>query len=894
MTDMRSPQEGAPHDAVDHSTHRPLHPHTLTLANVYADAGTSDPAVALAHLLTQYNLLVSEFTEHERSENIGLGLEGAVPMASSSLVNRFRLLRRRSMRGMRNDATKSPASNVAQPPDDHEALSPPLRTRSPVHVPIRTRSPLVNTMPSLPPSSSPKPWRMVPSNVPRVPESPSQRSIRSPTSPRVPGRAPPRLANMLSPGARASEDTAHTEYEPLCRAEVAAVGTGLRGNELLVVLRVHVRAMDAQRSRTSYRVEKSYADLAAVHDRIVLRASALGCAVPARLPEAALFDVTPLQPWRLAERNAAVDAYVHALQRTPWCIEIVALLLTTDLWRDLAPDSAFGRCLKHGYLLHRTAGTDAWALCACTLYPRHFVVEDLHGELLGSFELPHSRIGRQLEDAPCYEGQSPHVHRFALIVLQHNATQLVLAVENTTQLNEWTAALLRESADLPEGTTTPEPRAPSHLTPGRDSDAADLSRANSNASRGESSTSRVDSAASSPSSAPPDWRSKSTISSLLRFGSEAVPDRLRFWHGLRSHTNGEQTITLFGAPLAEATAVTGLPAGEGSVVPAIVKRCIDYVEQCDGLYDEGIYRQSGSASAVRALCERFAVHHDVDLEAEHAAAMRARHPPGDPHVVTSVLKTYLRELPENLCTSPLLSELTAAADMTDSWERSAKLSQLMEQLPLENFTLLQVLCAHFRHIEAHSDANKMTFQNLAIVFSPTLCMPTQLLITMMSDYEGIFRQSARLPHSASMPYVSAPLDEDVQVRDRVKSMSIRASHSPRSKDRVEPVENSILPAHETAAREKSLSTVSFGPGSSSDAAPMGHSLLFAPAVVLAPAFESSSKEGLHERPASERETTHSSHLDAVYGGTEFLAYTREDDATAFSSNPTAGSVGYDL
>ena len=51
---------------------------------------------------------------------------------------------------------------------------------------------------------------------------------------------------------------------------------------------------------------------------------------------------------------------------------------------------------------------------------------------------------------------------------------------------------------------------------------------------------------------------------------------------------------------------------------------------------------------------------------------------------------------------------------------------------------------------------------------------------------------------------------------------------------------------------------------------------------------------MHERPASERETTHSSHLDAVYGGTEFLAYTREDDATAFSSNPTAGSVGYDL
>lgn len=100
---------------------------------------------------------------------------------------------------------------------------------------------------------------------------------------------------------------------------------------------------------------------------------------------------------------------------------------------------------------------------------------------------------------------------------------------------------------------------------------------------------------------------------------------------------------VFGIPLAEAAEYHS-PNGIDVALPAPVYRCIEYLEQKHATKEEGIFRLSGSNSTVKALKERFNTEGDVRLlDGQHY----------DVHAVASVLKMYLRELPESVLTRKL-------------------------------------------------------------------------------------------------------------------------------------------------------------------------------------------------------------------------------------------------
>jgi hypothetical protein len=61
---------------------------------------------------------------------------------------------------------------------------------------------------------------------------------------------------------------------------------------------------------------------------------------------------------------------------------------------------------------------------------------------------------------------------------------------------------------------------------------------------------------------------------------------------------------LFGIPLRDAVDITR-EMGMGINVPSVVYRCIEYLEHMDAAKEEGIYRLSGSNSAIRLLKDRF-------------------------------------------------------------------------------------------------------------------------------------------------------------------------------------------------------------------------------------------------------------------------------------------------
>lgn len=60
---------------------------------------------------------------------------------------------------------------------------------------------------------------------------------------------------------------------------------------------------------------------------------------------------------------------------------------------------------------------------------------------------------------------------------------------------------------------------------------------------------------------------------------------------------------VFGVPLEEAVQVARIR--EGLELPAVIYRCVEYLEDKAAEMEEGIYRLSGSSNVIKALKDRF-------------------------------------------------------------------------------------------------------------------------------------------------------------------------------------------------------------------------------------------------------------------------------------------------
>ncbi|KAL3869272.1 hypothetical protein ACJMK2_041975 [Sinanodonta woodiana] len=156
----------------------------------------------------------------------------------------------------------------------------------------------------------------------------------------------------------------------------------------------------------------------------------------------------------------------------------------------------------------------------------------------------------------------------------------------------------------------------------------------------------------------------------------------------------------------------------GMNVPALVVKCVAEVER-RGLDVVGIYRLCGSArrkAQLREIFERNAL--VVDLSPENVS---------DIHVITGVLKDYLRELPEPLFTNALYQMLLDALSvrLPSDPDGSAKLMlSILECLPKANQETMATILNHLRKVASNSDKNKMTLDNLAVCLGPVLLCPS--------------------------------------------------------------------------------------------------------------------------------------------------------------------------
>ncbi|KAK4239158.1 hypothetical protein C8A03DRAFT_43177 [Achaetomium macrosporum] len=154
---------------------------------------------------------------------------------------------------------------------------------------------------------------------------------------------------------------------------------------------------------------------------------------------------------------------------------------------------------------------------------------------------------------------------------------------------------------------------------------------------------------------------------------------------------------------------------DGLAVPMVVYQCIQAVDLF-GLNVVGIYRLSGSVPHVNKLKQLF----DTDSRSSN---LDFRNPENFFHDVNSVaglLKQFFRDLPEPLMTRENYSAFIEAGKNEDDIVRRDSLHAIINSLPDPNYATLRALTLHLHRVMENSATNRMSSQNLAIVFGPTL------------------------------------------------------------------------------------------------------------------------------------------------------------------------------
>ncbi|KFY28249.1 hypothetical protein V493_03039 [Pseudogymnoascus sp. VKM F-4281 (FW-2241)] len=146
-------------------------------------------------------------------------------------------------------------------------------------------------------------------------------------------------------------------------------------------------------------------------------------------------------------------------------------------------------------------------------------------------------------------------------------------------------------------------------------------------------------------------------------------------------------------------------------MPSFPWRAIDYLNY-RGTDAEGLYRVPGSGPQIRKWQRKFDEDLDVDLFAQADLY--------DINIVGSMLKSWLRELPDELF--PKDAQERVSKESPNCEEVPQILIDELSNLPPYNYYLLFAITCHLSLVLEHREANKMNYQNLTVCFLPCMRM----------------------------------------------------------------------------------------------------------------------------------------------------------------------------
>ncbi|XP_052538651.1 protein FAM13A isoform X3 [Tympanuchus pallidicinctus] len=157
-------------------------------------------------------------------------------------------------------------------------------------------------------------------------------------------------------------------------------------------------------------------------------------------------------------------------------------------------------------------------------------------------------------------------------------------------------------------------------------------------------------------------------------------------------------------------------------IPIVVWNIVEYLTQ-HGMTQEGLFRVNGSMKTVEELRLQYEHGEEVELVKD-----------GDVYSAASLLKLFLRELPDGIITSALQSKLIQLyQDGRNDVQKERNLRELLKELPDAHYCLLKYLCQFLIKVAEHHVENRMNICNLATVFGPN-CFHVP------SGFEGIKEQ----------------------------------------------------------------------------------------------------------------------------------------------------------
>ncbi|XP_041434401.1 rho GTPase-activating protein 17 isoform X1 [Xenopus laevis] len=158
----------------------------------------------------------------------------------------------------------------------------------------------------------------------------------------------------------------------------------------------------------------------------------------------------------------------------------------------------------------------------------------------------------------------------------------------------------------------------------------------------------------------------------------------------------------FGTPLEEHL------KRSGREIALPVEACVMMLLET-GMKEEGLFRIAAGASKLKKLKAA------LDCSTSQLEEFYS-----DPHAVAGALKSYLRELPEPLMTFNLYEEWIHAGNIPDQNTKLQSLWMVCQKLPKPNLENFRYLVKFLSKLSHHSDINKMTPSNIAIVLGPNL------------------------------------------------------------------------------------------------------------------------------------------------------------------------------
>jgi hypothetical protein len=193
-------------------------------------------------------------------------------------------------------------------------------------------------------------------------------------------------------------------------------------------------------------------------------------------------------------------------------------------------------------------------------------------------------------------------------------------------------------------------------------------------------------------------------------------------------TDQTEQYKCFGLKLSE---IMSKPDHSGKKIPIVIEKIFNFIEQ-KGMEVEGIFRVGGVVNDVQRLKILLNYRENIDFNQ------------CDIYALASVVKLFFREMPEPLLTHARYKRfLTALGEffrnisntflldkepIDDEFYQNKlaalsaadKLRALLQELPVEHYNLAKALFALLYKITKYSHINKMTANNLAIVFGPNI------------------------------------------------------------------------------------------------------------------------------------------------------------------------------